>query len=187
MRKIQWNNAEVGRVRLFNTALRKFLFCTRFQILSEKRSSALWSQRSPSSLKAPPARGANNGRAFMCLPFVLTARCLLSLVQVYAYAVKCLSQCWNVKFNNVHCLASLVAGLAGYRDDVGHIVVDDVLEDIRAGMEVSGLTVWCGRCVSLILLLSISPFPSTSRFQLRSEIGIMLSACHGNLWKFPAY
>ena len=54
-----------------------------------------------------------------------------------SYTIKCLSQSWNVKFNNIHCLASLVAGLAGYRDDVGHNVVDDVLEETRCGMEIN--------------------------------------------------
>jgi len=56
---------------------------------------------------------------------------------INAYATKCLSQSWNVKFNNIHCLASLVAGLVGYRDDVGHCVVDDVLEETRVGMEIN--------------------------------------------------
>nr|CAB3267522.1 regulator of nonsense transcripts 2-like [Phallusia mammillata] len=57
--------------------------------------------------------------------------------EVYNYILKCLGQSWSIKFNNVHCLASLVAGLVSYRDDVGHIVVDDVLEDIRVGMEIN--------------------------------------------------
>ncbi|XP_076800221.1 regulator of nonsense transcripts 2-like [Clavelina lepadiformis] len=58
-------------------------------------------------------------------------------LDVYAYMVKCLSQSWNVKYNNVHCLASLVAGLVAYRDDIGYNVVDDVLEEIRVGMEIN--------------------------------------------------
>lgn len=53
------------------------------------------------------------------------------------YAVKCLTRVWNIKFNNVHCLASLVAGLISYQDDVGIKIVDDVLEEIRIGMEIN--------------------------------------------------
>uniref|UniRef100_H2Z6M3 MIF4G domain-containing protein n=1 Tax=Ciona savignyi TaxID=51511 RepID=H2Z6M3_CIOSA len=53
------------------------------------------------------------------------------------YIVKSFSQSWNIKFNNVHCLASLLAGLVSYQDEVGHHVVDDVLEDIRVGMEIN--------------------------------------------------
>lgn len=44
---------------------------------------------------------------------------------------------WNIKFNTVHCLASLVAGLVSYHDDVGIKIVDDVLEEVRMGMEVN--------------------------------------------------
>ena len=57
--------------------------------------------------------------------------------QIRQYAVKCLSSVWNVKFNNVHCMANLLAGLVLYHDYVGIQVVDAVLEDIRIGMEVS--------------------------------------------------
>ncbi|XP_078487138.1 regulator of nonsense transcripts 2 [Ciona intestinalis] len=57
--------------------------------------------------------------------------------EIRSYLVKCLSQSWNIKFNNVHCLASLLAGLIAYHDEVGHHVVDDVLEDIRVGMEIN--------------------------------------------------
>jgi len=52
------------------------------------------------------------------------------------YILKCLSQPWMVKFNCIHCLASLVAGLANHRNDVSHYIVDDVLEDIRIGIEI---------------------------------------------------
>ena len=52
------------------------------------------------------------------------------------YITKCLSSVWNVKFNNVHCVASLLAGLVPYHDDVGIQVVDAVLEDVRICMEV---------------------------------------------------
>ena len=53
------------------------------------------------------------------------------------YAIKCLVAAWNVKYNNVHCLANLLAGLSQYHDWVGIRVVDAVLEDIRVGMEMN--------------------------------------------------
>ncbi len=31
-----------------------------------------------------------------------------------AYAVKCLSAVWNMRYNSVHCMANLLAGLAPY-------------------------------------------------------------------------
>ena len=53
-----------------------------------------------------------------------------------AYIIKCCSQSWLVKYNNIQWFASLVSGLTSHRDDVAHFVVDDVLEHIRIGMEV---------------------------------------------------
>ena len=35
--------------------------------------------------------------------------------------VTCLVQVWNVKFNNIHCVANLLAGLKPYQ--VGHMKV----------------------------------------------------------------
>ncbi|XP_033641812.1 regulator of nonsense transcripts 2-like [Asterias rubens] len=58
-------------------------------------------------------------------------------VEIKMYITKCLSSVWNVKFNNVHCVASLLAGLVPYHDDVGIQVVDAVLEDVRIGMEIN--------------------------------------------------
>ncbi|XP_030827970.1 regulator of nonsense transcripts 2 [Strongylocentrotus purpuratus] len=58
-------------------------------------------------------------------------------VQIKQYAVKCLSSVWNVKYNNLHCLANLLAGLVLYHDDAGIQVVDAILEDLRIGMEIN--------------------------------------------------
>lgn len=57
--------------------------------------------------------------------------------QVDAYVVRCLSQPWRVKFVNVQWMASLLAGLMWYYDHIGYDVVDNILEDIRLGMEVN--------------------------------------------------
>jgi hypothetical protein len=35
--------------------------------------------------------------------------------QVFQWAVTSLVQIWNVKFNNVHCVANLLAGLKPYQ------------------------------------------------------------------------
>ncbi len=35
--------------------------------------------------------------------------------QAFRYAVDTLTQVWNVKFNNVHCVANLLAGLKSYQ------------------------------------------------------------------------
>ncbi|VDP04959.1 unnamed protein product, partial [Soboliphyme baturini] len=56
---------------------------------------------------------------------------------VVRYAVHCLSQPWNVKYNCIQWLASLLAGIMYYYDKVGYQVVDNILEEIRIGMEVN--------------------------------------------------
>ena len=34
--------------------------------------------------------------------------------EVVAYAIKCLTAVWNMRYNSVHCMANLLAGLAPY-------------------------------------------------------------------------
>ncbi|CAL8318353.1 unnamed protein product [Lota lota] len=57
--------------------------------------------------------------------------------EVKSYLICCMVNIWNVKYNSVHCVANLLAGLVAYQEDVGVHVVDGVLEDIRLGMEVN--------------------------------------------------
>uniref|UniRef100_A0A4W3J7N9 Regulator of nonsense transcripts 2 n=1 Tax=Callorhinchus milii TaxID=7868 RepID=A0A4W3J7N9_CALMI len=57
--------------------------------------------------------------------------------EVKEYVINCMINIWNVKYNSIHCVANLLAGLVPYQEDVGIHVVDGVLEDIRLGMEVN--------------------------------------------------
>lgn len=57
--------------------------------------------------------------------------------EVKNYLICCMVNIWNVKYNSIHCVANLLAGLVAYQEDVGIHVVDGVLEDIRLGMEVN--------------------------------------------------
>lgn len=69
-----------------------------------------------------------------------------------SYLICCLVNIWNVKYNSIHCVANLLAGLVAYQEDVGIHVVDGVLEDIRLGMEVSRIFfMW-----PLVKLISLS-------------------------------
>uniref|UniRef100_A0A8C1P4N6 UPF2 regulator of nonsense mediated mRNA decay n=1 Tax=Cyprinus carpio TaxID=7962 RepID=A0A8C1P4N6_CYPCA len=54
-----------------------------------------------------------------------------------SYLICCMINIWNVKYNSIHCVANLLAGLVAYQEDVGIHVVDGLLEDIRLGMEVN--------------------------------------------------
>lgn len=53
------------------------------------------------------------------------------------FAIRCLTNAWNVKYQNIRCLANLLAGLVEYQEFVGTRVVDGVLEDIRLGLELN--------------------------------------------------
>uniref|UniRef100_A0A667ZCE5 Regulator of nonsense transcripts 2 n=1 Tax=Myripristis murdjan TaxID=586833 RepID=A0A667ZCE5_9TELE len=57
--------------------------------------------------------------------------------EIKSYLICCMVNIWNVKYNSIHCVANLLAGLVAYQEDVGIHVVDGVLEDIRLGMEVN--------------------------------------------------
>lgn len=55
--------------------------------------------------------------------------------ETFQYGVHCFSNIWKVKYNNIDCVANLLAGLAVYQEDVVIRVIDAVLEDIRLGLE----------------------------------------------------
>ncbi|CAI6011271.1 unnamed protein product [Closterium sp. NIES-65] len=52
------------------------------------------------------------------------------------YVVRCLVKAHRARFNQIHLLASLVAALSRFRESVGVAVVDQLMEDIRLGLEV---------------------------------------------------
>uniref|UniRef100_A0A1B6CUR7 Regulator of nonsense transcripts 2 n=1 Tax=Clastoptera arizonana TaxID=38151 RepID=A0A1B6CUR7_9HEMI len=56
---------------------------------------------------------------------------------VSAYAIKCLTNAFNVKYYHIKTLANLLAGLVDHQEFVGAQVVDGVLEDIRLGIEIN--------------------------------------------------
>lgn len=56
---------------------------------------------------------------------------------ISTYAVKCLVAAHNVKYLNIRCVGSLLAGLVAHYEAVGPHVVDGVLEDIRLCMEIN--------------------------------------------------
>ncbi|XP_017109245.2 regulator of nonsense transcripts 2 [Drosophila bipectinata] len=53
-----------------------------------------------------------------------------------SYAIKCLSKAYLLRFPLVRCLADLVSGLSSYQPRAVTIVIDNVFEDIRAGLEI---------------------------------------------------
>ncbi|XP_057981862.1 regulator of nonsense transcripts UPF2 isoform X1 [Malania oleifera] len=54
-----------------------------------------------------------------------------------AYLLKCFMKVHKGKYGQIHLLASLTAGLSRYHDDFAVAVVDEVLEEIRLGLELN--------------------------------------------------
>jgi regulator of nonsense transcripts 2 len=57
--------------------------------------------------------------------------------EVFQMCVQLLSSAWNLKFSNIQCLANILSGLAPLQEEAVVCVVDNVLEDIRLGLEVN--------------------------------------------------
>ncbi|XP_055375387.1 regulator of nonsense transcripts 2 [Condylostylus longicornis] len=56
--------------------------------------------------------------------------------EVSSYAIKCLSKAYLLRFPLIRCLADLVSGLSSYQEKAVTKVIDNVFEDIRAGLEI---------------------------------------------------
>ncbi|CAA0811276.1 Regulator of nonsense transcripts UPF2 [Striga hermonthica] len=54
-----------------------------------------------------------------------------------AYLLKCFLKVHKGKYGQIHLIASLTAGLSRYHDDFAVAVVDEVLEEIRRGLELN--------------------------------------------------
>ncbi|XP_058081432.1 regulator of nonsense transcripts UPF2 isoform X2 [Magnolia sinica] len=54
-----------------------------------------------------------------------------------AYILKCFMKVHRGKYSQVHLIASLTAGLSRYHDEFAVAVVDEVLEEIRLGLELN--------------------------------------------------
>ncbi|KAK3232327.1 hypothetical protein Dsin_004208 [Dipteronia sinensis] len=54
-----------------------------------------------------------------------------------SYLLKCFMKVQKGKYGHIHLLASLTTGLRRYRDEFAVAVVDEVLEEIRLGLELN--------------------------------------------------
>lgn len=57
--------------------------------------------------------------------------------EIYDYLVASFTQVWEIRYSNIPFLAAMVYDLQRYHPEFSVIVVDQVMEDIRTGMEVS--------------------------------------------------
>ncbi|CAN4106404.1 unnamed protein product [Withania somnifera] len=59
----------------------------------------------------------------------------LPWIECEVYLLKCFMKVHRGKYGQIHLVASLTAGLSRYHDDFSVAVVDEVLEEIRVGLE----------------------------------------------------
>lgn len=57
--------------------------------------------------------------------------------ELSTFAIKCLSSVWNIKFNNINALACLLSKLCQHQTWAIARVLDNILEDIRLGMQIT--------------------------------------------------
>ncbi|XP_067640753.1 regulator of nonsense transcripts 2 [Eurosta solidaginis] len=55
---------------------------------------------------------------------------------ISSYAIKCMSKAYLLRFPLIRCLADLVSGMSSYQERAVTMVIDNVFEDIRAGLEI---------------------------------------------------
>ena len=60
----------------------------------------------------------------------------LNTKQVYAFILASFTEIWEIKFSNIPYVAALVYDLQRYHGEFSNAIVDQVMEDIRIGMEV---------------------------------------------------
>ncbi|TNN10516.1 Regulator of nonsense transcripts 2 [Schistosoma japonicum] len=57
--------------------------------------------------------------------------------ELVEYTCTLFTRAWEIRYTNINCLASVLSGLAAYHVDFTTAVVDNVIEDIRIGMELN--------------------------------------------------
>ncbi|CAL8086813.1 unnamed protein product [Calicophoron daubneyi] len=74
--------------------------------------------------------------------------------ELVQYAETLFTRAWELRFTNVNCLASILSGLAAYHRNFAAAVVDNVIEDIRVGMELN-LPQFCQRRICMVKYLGL--------------------------------
>lgn len=76
----------------------------------------------------------------------------LTVLQVYDYLLLSFTEPWEIKYGNIQFLAALVHDLQRYHPEFSVSVVDQVMEDIRIGMEVSWHPMLLGSTLSMVFI-----------------------------------
>ncbi|KAI3463563.1 hypothetical protein Pfo_020226 [Paulownia fortunei] len=92
------------------------------------------------------------------------------------YLLKCFLKIHKGKYGQIHLIASLTAGLSRYHDDFAVAVVDEVLEEIRVGLELNDYGMQQQRIAYMRFLGNYILDPPEDCFRIRMVI-ILLETC----------
>ncbi|PIA46597.1 hypothetical protein AQUCO_01500258v1 [Aquilegia coerulea] len=96
-----------------------------------------------------------------------------------AYLVKCFMKVHRGKYSQVHLIASLTAGLSRYHDEFAVAVVDEVLEEIRLGLELNDYTMQQRRIAHMRFLGELYNYEHIDSSVIFETLYLILSFGHG--------
>ncbi|KAF5205430.1 regulator of nonsense transcripts UPF2, partial [Thalictrum thalictroides] len=96
-----------------------------------------------------------------------------------AYLLKCFMKVHRGKYSQVHLIASLTAGLSRYHDEFAVAVVDEVLEEIRLGLELNDYTMQQRRIAHMRFLGELYNYEHIDSSVIFETLYLILSFGHG--------
>ncbi|XP_021737281.1 regulator of nonsense transcripts UPF2-like [Chenopodium quinoa] len=95
------------------------------------------------------------------------------------YLLKCFLKVHRGKYGQIHLIASLTAGLSRYHDDFAVAVVDEVLEEIRLGLELNDFTMQQRRLAHMRFLGELYNYEHVDSSVIFETLYLILVFGHG--------
>lgn len=95
------------------------------------------------------------------------------------YLLKCFLKVHRGKYGQIHLIASLTAGLSRYHDDFAVAVVDEVLEEIRLGLELNDYTMQQRRLAHMRFLGELYNYEHVDSSVIFETLYLILVFGHG--------
>ncbi|GAA0140177.1 RNA metabolism protein [Lithospermum erythrorhizon] len=96
-----------------------------------------------------------------------------------SYLLKCFLKVHKGKYSQIHLLASLTAGLSRYHDEFAVAVVDEVLEEIRLGLELNEYGMQQRRIASMRFLGELYNYELVDSSLIFDTLNLILVFGHG--------
>ncbi|CAI9091024.1 OLC1v1025941C1 [Oldenlandia corymbosa var. corymbosa] len=95
------------------------------------------------------------------------------------YLLKCFMKIHKGKFGQIHLIASLTAGLSRYHEDFSVAVIDEVLEEIRLGLELNDYGMQQRRVAHMRFLGELYNYELVDSSVIFDTLNLILSFGHG--------